>query len=84
LGDQMAKYPRIILPDEYLQALILGKAKISDAVFQINEEGVILCDYCLEQFKNATSPKRFYAGGWLTDERCPIHKHYWLKLWFLL
>ena len=75
----MPKYPQILLPEMYIRALLLGKAK-----HKLDEEAVILCDYCLEQFKTETNPQQFYAGGWLTDERCPIHRHYWLKLWFLV
>jgi hypothetical protein len=68
------KYPQIFLPDRYLDALLAGRSKSTASKQTGFEEAVILCDYCLADFLAKTNPKRPYAGGWLTDERCPMHK----------
>ena len=77
----MRRYPAIQVPDIYLDRLFRAGFLHSKTWL---ERGVILCDYCVQEYMATVTPRsQGISGGWLTDERCPRHRHFWLKLWFL-
>jgi len=81
----MRKYPEVFLPNELLDAW-LGTDPKREFFVRRYYSAVILCDYCIEEYmimSLRTVPGLARAGGYLTDEKCPAHKHYWMKLWFL-
>jgi len=81
----LRKYPQFFIPNEYLDAMLENPPDEARRIKRYYS-AVILCDYCIEQYmllSLKTEPDLARAGGWLTDERCPLHKHYWMKLWFI-